>query len=234
MIATLKDIKFINARKSLVFLLIIGLVLPLFLQTFSHIFQENIIVSKLAYYFSKILFIALPVFYWSISHKKPIEVGGTMKNITIISGFILSITIFISLYVAIDSIKLYGQKLTETLSNLGMTDNFLLYSSLIIVFNSLLEELYWRYSIYNSLKEMGSKKVATIVSSTGFALMHLIYFVGLFESVQVIISLTLGSFILGLFWTQLYEKTKNIFYVWANHALVNIPLFYIEYLILFR
>lgn len=230
----LEYIKFNNIRKSLAILLVIGLVLPLFLQTFSHIIQEDVIVSKLAYYFSKILFIVLPIFYWLITHKNPIETGGTMKKVAIISGFALSIIIFLSLYASIADIKLHSEKISETLRNLGMTDNFILYSSLIIVVNSLLEELYWRYSIYNSLKEMGSKKVATIVSSTGFALMHLIYFVGLFESVPVIITLTLGSFILGVFWSSLYEKTKNILYVWINHALVNAPLFYIEYLLLFR
>ena len=110
----------------------------------------------------------------------------------------------------------------------------MLYSGLIIIFNSLLEELYWRYAVYGGLKEMLPKNTALAVSSFGFALMHLVYFVGLFESLPIIIFLTLSSFVLGMFWGTLYEKTKNILYVWINHALVNAPLFYIEYLLLFR
>lgn len=221
-----------SMKSNLRWLVLIGLVLPVFLQLFSHVIQSNGVVSQTAYVLSKALFIIVPFLFWVLTRKAIAEKGGTFKRFSLISGAALSVSIFAVLYSVLEFIRPFGATIGEALSVLGLTQNFLLYSALIIIFNSLLEELFWRYAIFGGLKQMLSLKWAMVISSLGFAGMHLMYYIGLFDSVPVIMLLTVVTFGFGMFWAWLYQKTKSIPYVWVNHMLVNIPLFYIEYLII--
>lgn len=219
-------------KKGLTVLLMAGLVLPIFLQLFSHVVQSNALVSQVSYVLSKVLFIVVPLLFWLLTRNPIVEQGGKLKRFSIASGLFLAVVIFAILQIGMDFVKPHGESIYQTLTVLGLTQNFLLYSGLIIVINSLLEELYWRYSIFGGLKRMMSLSMAMLVSSLGFMAMHLMYFVGLFESLSVIVLLTLTTFAFGIFWAWLYEKTRSIPHVWINHMLVNLPLFYTEYLII--
>lgn len=214
-------------------LLVIGLVLPIFLQLFSHVIQDNILFSRLAYGLSKLLFIGLPIVYWYINRATPKTPQSPMRLFSVMSGLVFALIIFGVLYTFIDEIRPLGEKIYQTLSNIGLTKNFLLYSLGIIIFNSLFEELYWRYSIFGGLKKFFSLNKAMLIGSLGFAAMHFIYFVSFFDAMWVVLLLTSASFLFGMFWAWLYHKTNSVFWVWINHLLVNVPLFYIEYLIIF-
>src|SRR3989344_3007556 len=214
-------------------LLLVGLTLPIILQLFSHVIQDNILFSRLAYGLSKLFFIGLPVVYWHINRAAPKTPQSPMRLFSVMSGLVFALIIFGILYTFIDEIKPLGEKIYQTLSNIGLTKNFLLYSLGIIIFNSLFEELYWRYSIFGGLKNFFSFNKSMLIGSVGFAAMHFVYFVSFFDSVWVVLLLTSASFLFGMFWAWLYHKTNSVFWVWINHLLVNVPLFYIEYLIIF-
>lgn len=214
-------------------LLVIGLILPIFLQLFSHVIQDNVLFSRLAYGLSKLLFVAIPIIYWGIYRATPKTPQSPMRGFSLVSGLVFALVIFGMLYTFIEDIRPFGEKIYQTLSNIGLTKNFLLYSLGIIIFNTLLEELYWRYSIFGGLKKFFSVNKAMLIGSLGFAAMHFIYFVSFFESIWIVMLLTTISFLFGMFWAWLYHKTNSVFWVWINHLLVNIPLFYIEYLIIF-
>ena len=219
-------------NKKLITLLIVGLVLPIPLQVFSHVVQSSALVSQIAYVISKILFVAVPLVFWLMTREPLMIPGGTKKRFAIASGVIFSLIIFSILQLGINFIRPHGISIYETLSALGLTKNFLLYSSFIIIVNSFLEEMYWRYSIFGGLKQITTNLAAMVISSLGFTAMHIMYFIGLFESVPAIVVLTIFTFAFGVFWAWLYEKTRSIPHVWINHMLVNIPIFYIEYLII--
>jgi membrane protease YdiL (CAAX protease family) len=221
-----------DSKTKLKWLVLIGLILPIFLQLFSHVIQSNDAVSQIAYILSKLLFITAPLLFWLLTRQPIVEPGGTHKKFSLVSGLALSISIFAVLYSVLELIRPFGATIGEALSVLGLTQNFLLYSALIIIFNSLLEELFWRYAIFGGLRQMLSLKWAMIISSLGFAGMHLMYYTGLFDSLSIILLLTTITFCFGMFWAWLYQKTKSIPHVWVNHMLVNVPLFYIEYLII--
>lgn len=216
----------------MVVLLVAGLALPICLQLFSHVIQSNALVSQVSYVLSKVLFIVVPLLFWLLTRNPIAEQNGKLKRFSIASGLFLAVALFAILQIGMDFVRPHGESIYQTLSVLGLTQNFLLYSGLIIIVNSLLEELYWRYSIFGGLKQVMPLAMAMLVSSLGFTAMHLMYFVGLFESVSVIILLTLTAFAFGMFWAWLYEKTRSVPHVWINHMLVNLPLFYTEYLII--
>ncbi|MDO8594687.1 MAG: type II CAAX endopeptidase family protein [bacterium] len=213
-------------------LLLAGLIFPFVLQFFSHVAQASELISQIAYVLSKILFVLLPLFYWLITRVQPIEHKGSHRTFAIISGLALCAAIFLLAQIFIEFIRPQAEHIYQTLNVLGLTKNLLLYSAGIIILNSLFEEFFWRYSIYGGLKTYFSIRTAMIVSSIGFAGSHMLYFVGLFDSLAVITLLTCASFIFGCFWVWLYEKTRSVWHVWLNHMLLNLPLFYVEYAIL--
>ena len=219
-------------QKVLKWLLAVGLILPFVLQFFSHVVQANELLSQGAYILSKALFVSLPIFYWLLTKKLPFERQGSLRTFAIVSGLALCAAIFFLAQIFIEFIRPEAENIYRTLSVLGLTENFLLYSAGIVVLNSLVEEFFWRYSIYGGLKSYFSIPVAMIVSSIGFAGSHMLYFIGLFDSLAIIVFLTLSSFIFGCFWVWLYERTRSVPHVWVNHILVNLPLFYVEYLII--
>ena len=224
--------KFIQNGNTIKWLLAVGLILPFILQFFSHVAQANELLSQVAYILSKVLFISLPICYWLLTRISPVEHRGALRTFAIVSGLALCAAIFFIAQVFIEFIRPEAENIYRTLSVLGLTENFLLYSAGIIVLNSLVEEFFWRYSIYGGLKSYFSIPVAMIVSSIGFAGSHMLYFIGLFDSLAIIVFLTLASFTFGCFWVWLYERTRSVPHVWINHMLVNLPLFYVEYLII--
>ncbi len=223
---------FIQNSQRIKWMLVIGLVLSFVLQLFSHVIQTNELLSQTAYVLSKVLFVSLPIFYWLLTRKSPIEHQGSLRTFAIFSGLALCAAIFFLAQVFLEFIRPEAENIYRTLSVLGLTENFLLYSVGIIVLNSLVEEFFWRYSIYGGLKSYFSMPVAAIVSSVGFAGSHMLYFIGLFDSLAIIVFLTVVSFIFGCYWVWLYERTRSVPHVWINHMLVNLPLFYTEYLII--
>jgi len=214
-------------------LLIIGLVLPIILQLFSHVIQSTVLFSRIAYGLSKLLFMLIPIIYWRISKTPPNTTKSPMRLFIVISGLVFAFIIFGVLYAFIEEISPFGEKIYQTLSNIGLTEHFLLYSLGIVIFNSLFEEFYWRYSIFGGLKKFFSFWKAILLGSFGFAIIHFIYFVSFFNTVWIILVLTTASFLFGMFWAWLYHKTNSIFWIWINHSFVNISLLSIEYLIIF-
>jgi|GEM_PF-4299664 len=223
---------FFQNQSAIKLLIFLGLLLPFVLQFFSHVAQANELISQIAYVLSKIWFVALPILYWLLTRISPVERQGSYRFFAIVSGLALCAAIFFLTQVLIEFIRPEAESIYRTLSVLGLTENFLLYSAGIIVLNSLVEEFFWRYSIYGGLKSFFSMPVAAVVSSIGFAGSHMLYFIGLFDSLMIITFLTAASFVFGCFWVWLYEKTRSIPHVWINHMLVNLPLFYVEYLII--
>lgn len=214
-------------------LLIIGLILPIFLQLFSHVIQTNILFSRIAYGLSKLLFVVIPIIYWSINRAMPKTPQKPMRLFSVISGLIFALIIIGILQPFIEEIKPFGEKIYQTLSNIGLTKNFLLYAMAMLFFNSLFEEFYWRYSVFGGLKKFFSLNKAIIIGSLGFTAMHFVYYLSFFNTVWIIALLTGATFLFGIFWAWLFHKTNSVLWVWINHAFVDLSLLFIEYQIIF-
>lgn len=222
-----------NKENEIGILLVFGLTAPTVLQLLSHIIQAEPLISNTAYIISKLLFVIVPIIYWTISRPAPKQKSEQMLMFSIFTGLLFAATIFGVLNQFIEEIKPLGNKIYQTLSNIGLTKNFLIYSLGIIIFNSFLEEVYWRYAVFGGLKKFFSGFLAAIISSLGFAAVHLVLFISFFEISWIILLLTSLTFLFGMYWSWLYHKSNSLLSVWVNHLLVNIPLFYIEYLVIF-
>lgn len=78
-----------------------------------------------------------------------------------------------------------------------------------VVIGPIIEEIIFRYVLYNSLTKFNSKKISIILSTIIFALMH-----------NGIINI-IFAFIIGLIITIIYSKNKNITEVIILHIITN-------------
>lgn len=167
------------------------------------------------YLFISYIILAL---YFSILYKK--DLLNNIKNITkknilktllyFSIGFILMILAnYIINYIIIPN----GISNNEQGNRELLLNNKLLYSILLTLIIPYIEEIVFRLNIKKSIK---NNKKFILISSTVFALLHIISTTKLIELLYFI-----PYFILGLTFSTIYTKTNNIFCSTLSHILNN-------------
>lgn len=85
------------------------------------------------------------------------------------------------------------------------------------------EELVFRKSLLNLLRDRLSPKIAILCQTLLFALVH-VHLLSLLEFIQVI-----PHFIIGIYWGYLYYKTQNIYYSMTVHMVTNTLALYLTF-----
>ncbi len=99
--------------------------------------------------------------------------------------------------------------------------NILFIGLYIIVFNSLLEEFFWRGFFFNETHSLYGWIVAYILTALGFSLYHITFFYSWFSPDLVLLA-TAGLFAYSLFMSMLFQKYQDLFTCWLIHALVDV------------
>ncbi len=124
-------------------------------------------------------------------------------------------------------------KFTENLtSTAGLTpDNFIFVSLYICIFNSLMEELFFRALAFLALKRQICRPFAYVFSAGAFALYHT-GMTAAFVEPWVFFVMVLGLFTGGCIFNLLDEKTDSILPSWLCHLFANLATCSIGYILL--
>ncbi|QDS98530.1 CPBP family intramembrane glutamic endopeptidase [Adhaeretor mobilis] len=98
------------------------------------------------------------------------------------------------------------------------------------VFHSLLEEYYWRWFVFQKLKNWVSVNSAIVISSLGFMAHHVLVlgkFFGFAHWATWVFSLAVATG--GLAWAWLYQRSDSLLGPWLSHAVVDAGIFLIGY-----
>ena len=98
--------------------------------------------------------------------------------------------------------------------------NVLIYIS---IFNSLLEEFFFRGFSFLLLKKHIRKIICYLFSSLIFALYHISIIIGWFE-LPVLICSIIGLMFFGIVFNYLNEKNNNIFNSWMCHLFIDLSI----------
>ncbi len=104
---------------------------------------------------------------------------------------------------------------------------FILVFTYIMLWNSLVEEYFFRWIIFNTLKDT-HKLSAYLLSSIAFSLYHITIFQTWFHWYILLIAL-IWLFLWGLFFAWLYKKTSWIWWAWIFHILADAVILVIWY-----
>ena len=102
-----------------------------------------------------------------------------------------------------------------------------------ITINSLIEEFVFRQFIGDRLLEItGREYISVLLSAAIFTCHHTVLLSLYFEPWQNAIA-SLGVFIAGATWSILWLRHRSLFVCWLSHAIADLAVFGIAYLILF-
>lgn len=115
---------------------------------------------------------------------------------------------------------------------LGIADRFLFFAFWLAVLHSGIEEFYWRWLVFGSLRRLVPRRSAHLLAAAGFAAHHLVV-TAVFFPLPYALFLTAGVAVGGLVWSWLFERSNSIAAPWISHFLADAAIMVIGYGILF-
>jgi len=221
-------------------------VIPLFLVAsaptisvlFTLSYNADESVSQIFFIISKIWLIFFPAYWylrvekkmpsWSLPSRNGMILGG-------VSGLVMSIVIIIMWLIFRDTLD--TDTMISVLESTGITEfRMYLFGMFYWIFlNSLLEEYVFRWFVtIKSIELLGSEVKAIILSATLFTLHHAIamHYFGFFWWQTTVACFGLLS--AATLWSWLYVRYRSVWVCWFSHAICDVAVFGIGYLIIFR
>lgn len=212
-------------------ILIYSIIACLLLYVTENIFHPSYLVQMI----QKILsFIIIPIFLWKYLKERFWRFWKINKKSFIywISLWLFwAFVIFVTYFFLKDSIEWWA--INESLAIRWVNSQTFIFVFLYIMFwNSLVEEYFFRWVIFNFLFNY-SKILAYILSSLLFALYHFAIFWTWFHWYILLLAL-FWLFAWWLFFAWLYKKTDWIWWAWIFHILVDLVILILWYIELFK
>jgi uncharacterized protein len=118
---------------------------------------------------------------------------------------------------------------------IGTPTAYIAFAIFLSVAHSFLEEYYWRWFVFGSLRERLPLATAISLASVAFMAHHVVilgvYFPGRFWSLAMPLSVGVG--VGGAVWAWLYERSGSIYACWLSHLLVDAAIMAVGYSLAF-
>ena len=220
---------------------VIPLALVAFVPTISILFtltyNDDEFTSQIFFIICKLWLLLAPAYWylrfeknspsWSLPSRHGMAIGG-------ISGIIMSIIIIVMWLLFGDTLD--TESMISELESTGLTKIRMYIAGMIywIFLNSLLEEYVFRWFVtIKSIELLGSENRAIILSAILFTLHHAIalHYFGFIWWQTVMASFGLLS--AAVIWSWLYVRYRSVWVCWFSHAICDVAVFGIGYLIIF-
>ena len=172
-------------------------------------------------------FFALPIIY-SLFHKD-IRISALFdtRKKSIISSIFMGVIVYGSILLVYFLLRPFfdlSNIPTVLKGSLGINEhNFMFITIYISLFNSLLEEFFFRGFAFLLLKQQAGGKFAYLFSSGMFALYHIAIMLNWFSAFLFIL-LIACLFATGLFFDFLDERNSDIYSSWVIHLSANLAI----------
>jgi membrane protease YdiL (CAAX protease family) len=101
-----------------------------------------------------------------------------------------------------------------------------------ITLNSLMEEYVWRWFVFRKFEAVAPGRIAVVAASLGFTAHHVIALAAQFNWLVTLLG-SVGVFIGGAAWSWLYLRYRSVWPCYLSHAIVDAPIFWIGYDLIF-
>ncbi len=171
-----------------------------------------------------ILFLLLPILYSSYNKNLKLKKLFIPEKRGILTSLVLGIGVYIVIvgaFLIFRNVFDFSALTSSLTSATGVNKGNFIFVALYISFaNSLLEEFFFRGFSFLALKEVSSRKLAYVASSSLFALYHVAMMIGWFAFPVVLLCL-IGLFLGGVIFNYFNEKYNNIYLSWLIHMFAN-------------
>ena len=210
--------------------------MPTMSVLFSFSWSESELQSQIFFIFAKLWIILIPI-YWIYRIEESRfslgEINSKGMYQSIVSGILIFLAVGIIFLIFGDTLDVDLMK--QEIGGTGLLNPhiFLLGVFYWITVNSLVEEFVFRQFIGDRILEFtGRESVTVLLSAAIFTLHHTVLLGYYFEPWQNVIS-SIGIFIAGAIWSLLWLRHRSLFLCWISHAIADVAVFGIAYVILF-
>ncbi len=176
-----------------------------------------------------VLFVILPIFilkYFSKKFSKFWVISKSSFLYWIWFWILWAFAIWITYYFLQDSIE--WESIKESITSRWVNGvTFIFIFAYIMFWNSLIEEFFFRWIVFDSLLKY-FKSFAYIFSSLLFSLYHFAIF-GTWFQWYILLLAFVWLFLWGLFFSWLYKKTNGIWWAYIFHIIVDLVILVIWY-----
>ncbi|MCD4702565.1 MAG: CPBP family intramembrane metalloprotease [Candidatus Aegiribacteria sp.] len=154
---------------------------------------------------------------------------------SLLPGLIIGATFLIAIYLffMVFSRQLIDtSSMTETLNRWDLdSGNLFVFLFMMIVGNSILEEIYWRGYVFAGLRKLTGPRNTVVLTALFYTSYHLITTITLFSVADGLL-LSASIFLVGAFWACLRIKYESIIPAVISHLLADLGLMliYLKYL----
>ena len=219
-----------------IFALFLVSIMPTMSVLFSFSWSESELQSQIFFIFAKLWIILIPIYWIYRIEESRISLGEiNSKGMyqSIVSGILIFLAVGIIFLIFGDTLDVDLMK--QEIGGTGLLNPhiFLLGVFYWITVNSLVEEFVFRQFIGDRILEFtGRESVTILLSAAIFTLHHTVLLGYYFEPWQNLIS-SIGIFIAGAIWSLLWLRHRSLFVCWISHAIADVAVFGIAYVILF-
>ena len=214
------DIK--NTRKGI---LVLGFISILIMFVVDYLIPPIFVIKSAI---KVVLFLGVPLMYGYLNRYVDISSIFKVKSkkqlkYSILLGIAIYLVIMGAYYIFSEFLDLDNiQSLLAR--NLGVDrNNFIFVAIYIAIFNSLLEEFFFRGFLFLGLKNLGMGSLSTLMSAGMFSLYHIAIIANWFN-IWIFILVMLGLFIGGLIFNALNDRNGNIYNSWLVHMFANLAI----------
>jgi len=220
---------------------LVALSLVAFVPTISILFTLNYnddeLTSQIFFLTCKLWLLIAPAYWYLRVEGKEISRSPADKNGLVMgafTGILMSAIILLMWYIFGDTIDV--ESMLVEMETTGLTDIRIYIAGMLywIFLNSLLEEYVFRWFVTTKgIDLLGSEVAGIILSALLFTLHHAIalHYFGFVWWQTVMASFGLLS--AAAIWSWLYIRYKSIWVCWLSHAICDIAVFGIGYLLIF-
>ena len=219
-----------------IFALFLVSIMPTISILFSFSWSGSVLQSQIFFIFTKLWIILIPIYWIYRIEDNRIslgEINSTGMFESIVSGLLIFVTVGLMFLIFGETldVELMKQKIGAT----GLLNRSIFFLGVFywITINSLVEEFVFRQFIGDRIFEStGRESVTILLSAAIFTLHHTVLLSYYFEPWQNVIS-SLGIFIAGAIWSLLWLRFRSLYVCWISHAIADVAVFGIAYVILF-
>ena len=220
---------------------LIALSLVAFIPTISILFTLNYnddeLTSQIFFLTCKLWLLLAPAYWYlrvegNVISRSPAEKEGLVM--AAVTGIVMSAIIILMWLIFGDTID--TESMLAEMETTGLTDIRIYIAGMLywIFLNSLLEEYVFRWFVTTKGIDLLGSEIAAIILSAGLFTLHhsiALHYFGFLWWQTIMASFGLLS--AAAIWSWLYIRYKSIWVCWLSHAICDVAVFGIGYLIIF-
>ena len=203
---------------------------------FGMIIAPDTILGKSIFFGSKAWILMLPlVWHLFVEKHKPSWSRPTRGGfgVAAVMGIVMSVFI-VAAYLLLSRNLIDSDQLKTMAQNVGLSDVRVYLAGCLywILVNSVLEEYVWRWFVLKQFERLVPAKLAVVASAIGFTLHHVVA-MQMYFNWTVTFLCSCGIFIGGAVWSWCYIRYRAIWPGYLSHAIVDVAVFGLGYILIF-